>query len=120
MRLAGILMMTLLAASTAHADRRYYDAPPFTPAWAAPQLEVRPPVGPPGTQIEISGVKFHSGVRVFYGDVPMPILEVGRRYVVAVIPPGVRGDNFIYVVDNTGRARSVVPFDVVGRHRHRY
>jgi hypothetical protein len=118
MRTLAVAVGLTLALSSAHADRRRYYAQPFTPAWAAPQLQIRPAGGPPGTQIEISGVTFHDDVRVFYGDRPMAIVEGGRRHVVAVIPPGARGDDFIYVVDVTGRARSVVPFDVV-RPRHR-
>lgn len=106
--------------SDASADRgRRYYAPPFTPEWAAPQLEVRPEGGPPGTRVQITGVTFHDHVRLFYGGQPMPILEVGRKHAIAVIPPNARGDDFIYVIDNTGRARSFVPFDVI-RRSYRY
>ncbi len=94
---------------TAHADRR---APAFTPDWAAPQLTADPPDGPPGTQIVIRGPRFHNNVQVFYGNVPMQIVGVGDREIVALVPDGVRGANYIYVVDNTGRARTSVPFQV--------
>jgi hypothetical protein len=118
--IAAVLSCAL--AGAASADRgRYYYAPPFTPQWAAPQLDVRPEVGPPGTRVQITGVRFHDNVRLFYGNQPMPILELGRRHAIAVIPPNARGDDFIYVVDSTGRARSFVPFDVTRRpYRHRY
>lgn len=107
----------LLGASTnlAHADRPY--APPFSPAWAAPQLVADPPVAPPGTAVRISGAKFHRDVQAFYGDIPMQVLEVGDRYLVAVIPHHVHHEDFIYVVDNTGRARTAEPFALVHRHR---
>lgn len=102
----------------AHADRPY--GPPFTPAWAAPQLIADPPAAPPGTAVRISGAKFHRYVQAFYGDQPMQVLEVGDRYLVAVIPYHVRHEDFIYVVDNTGRARTAEPFALLRHHHHRY
>jgi hypothetical protein len=112
MRYFAIVLVMALSTSPARAQRYHGYAPPFTPAWAAPQLHVDPPAGAPGTVVRIGGARFHRGVRVFYGDQPMQILERGDRYVVAVIPPYARGGDFIYVVDNTGRARTQVPFDV--------
>jgi hypothetical protein len=102
--------------SVAQADDRWSRyAEPFTPDWAVPVLDVYPQGGPPGTQIEIVGSKFHRSVQVFLGDQPIPIVELGRRHIIAVIPRFARGDDFIYVVDATGRARTAVPFDVVRR-----
>jgi hypothetical protein len=102
-------------------DRRY--AIPFTPEWAAPQLDVIPYGGPPGTTVEITGHRFHKAVRVFYGDQPIPIVDHGKNYIVAVIPRYVRHDDFLYVIDSTGRARTRLPFDVLvvehRRHDHR-
>lgn len=105
---------TTVGVAPAQADRpRPSDyAPPFTPAWAAPQLEVSPGIGPPGTEVEISGAKFHRGVQAFYGDRPMPIIARDERHLVAVIPARVGGDDYIYVVDNTGRARTAYPFEL--------
>lgn len=123
MRFAALLTIAVLAAApAAQAGRgRHYYAPPFTPEWAAPQLDIRPEFGPPGTQVQIRGVTFHDNVRFFYGGQPMTILEVGRKHAIAVIPPNVRGDDFIYVVDSTGRARSFEPFDVIRpSYRYRY
>ncbi len=94
-------------------DRWSRYAEPFTPEWAAPVLDVYPQGGPPGTQIEIVGSKFHRSVQVFLGDQPMPIVELGRRHIIAVVPRFARGGDYIYVVDATGRARTAVPFDVV-------
>lgn len=117
---AALASIALLeSAGAARADDRPY-AVPFTPEWAAPQLEARPYGGPPGSQVQISGAKFHQAVRVFYGDQPMPIVARGKRYVIAIIPRYVRHDDFIYVVDNTGRARTRVPFDVITREPWRY
>jgi hypothetical protein len=116
---AGILSVTILGlAPIAQADRRPY-AVPFTPEWAAPQLDASPYGGPPGTEVEISGHKFNSLVRVFYGDQPMFIVQRGKDFIVAVIPQYVRHDDFIYVMDSTGRARTRLPFDVLARrHDH--
>jgi hypothetical protein len=100
-------------------DRAARYAQPFTPAWAAPQLDITPPGGPAGTQVQISGANFHDDVRVFYGDQPMPIVERGRKYIVATIPWNVRGDDFIYVVDSTGRARTFAAFDLIRTPRYR-
>ncbi|HEU4613864.1 MAG TPA: hypothetical protein VFS15_17345 [Kofleriaceae bacterium] len=120
MRFFAIVFVMALSTSPAGAQRWHGYAPPFTPAWAAPQLHVDPPAGAPGTVVRIGGARFHRGVRVFYGDQPMQILERGDRYVVAVIPPYARRGDFIYVVDNTGRARTRVPFEVTRRYpRHR-
>jgi hypothetical protein len=120
---AALLGITILGtAPFARADDRPY-AIPFTPEWAAPQLDVIPYGGPPGTEVQISGHTFHRTVRVFYGDWPMPIVQRGKSYIIAVIPQYVRHDDFIYVVDSTGRARTRYPFDVVARrheHWHRY
>src|SRR5262245_48723815 len=107
---AGILNVAfVVTGAVVRADDRPY-AIPFTPEWAAPQLDMSPRIGPPGTEIYIFGTRFHADVGVFYGDLPMPILERGKRYIIAVIPPHPRRDDFIYVVDNTGRARTDVPF----------
>src|SRR5690606_18438090 len=80
------------------------------------QLHVEPPDGPPGTWVLITGADFDRDAQVFYGDVPMPVVEVDEGRIVAIVPQ-VRGDDFIYVVDDTGRARTAVPF---GMHRGRY
>ncbi len=118
MRYLEIVVAAAIAATIgvapAEADRpRPSDyAAPFTPAWAAPQLDDNPGIGPPGTEVEISGSKFHRGVRVFYGDRPMQIIARDERHILAVIPPYVRNDDYIYVVDNTGRARTAFPFEV--------
>lgn len=113
MRFFPIILALALAAAPAGADRypRSY-APPFTPEWAAPQLIVIPEVGPPGTQIEIQipGKKLHGMPQVFYGDRPMQVLGVTRHTILAVIPWRVNRDDFIYIVDPTGRARTTVPF----------
>ncbi len=120
------IVVTLCVATASSAgiaqadDYRSRYAEPFTPAWAAPVLDVYPAGGPPGTPVEIVGAKFHRSVQVFFGDQPMQIIELGRRHIVAVIPPYARATDFIYVVDNTGRARTVVPFDVVRSPRYRY
>jgi hypothetical protein len=116
---AVLCLATVSATPVAQADDRSRYAEPFTPAWAAPQLEMYPEVGPPGTQVQISGAKFHRDVEVFLGDQPMPIIERGGKYIVAVIPRYARGDDYIYVVDNTGRARTAVPFDVIRSPRYR-
>lgn len=120
---AAIVMFSVLgAAPIGHADDRPY-AIPFTPEWAAPQLDALPYGGPPGTEIQIGGHKFHRYVRVFYGDQPMAIVDRGKDYIVAVIPQYVRHDDYIYVVDETGRARTRYVFDVFARrpaHWHRY
>ncbi|MBS1120710.1 MAG: hypothetical protein H6Q90_2938 [Deltaproteobacteria bacterium] len=114
----AVLSLAMLGATpVAQADDRGRYAPPFTPAWAAPQLGVDPPGGPAGTRVRITGANFHRTVRVFFGDQPMPILERGRGYIVAMIPWHVRRDDFIYVVDSTGRARTVAPFDVIRPRR---
>jgi hypothetical protein len=121
MRYLEIVAALCLATGVAHADdvwSRY--AEPFTPQWAAPMLDVYPAGGPPGTRIEIRGSKFHRSAQVFLGDQPMPIVAFGDRFIVAVVPRYVRGDDFIYVVDGTGRARSFVPFDVIRSPRYRY
>jgi len=117
---AALCVAAVCGAGIARADdvwSRY--AEPFTPAWAAPMLEVYPEGGPPGTEVEIRGSKFHRSVQVFLGDQPMPIIAFGDRFIVAVVPRYVRGDDYIYVVDRTGRARSFVPFDVVRSPRYR-
>jgi hypothetical protein len=115
--LAAILSATILGpAPIAHADDRRW-AIPFTPEWAAPQLDARPYGGPPGTEVEIFGHKLSRAVRVFYGDQPMFIVERGKDYVIAVVPQYVRHDDFIYVTDSTGRARTRFAFDVLA-HRH--
>lgn len=115
--LIGLVLAVGVGAAPADAQRypqRYPQdyVPPFTPYWAAPQLEVYPAIGPPGSRVEITGSKFHRGLQVFYGDRPMQILAVGNRAIVAVIPPGARGDDYIYVTDITGRARTKLPFAV--------
>lgn len=117
---AAAVIATLLGASPADAQRRYRPsdfAEPFTPAWAAPQLVVTPDFGPPGTEVQISGSRFHRGVQVFYGDQPMQIVAIGKRHIIAVIPRGVRHADYIYVVDNTGRARTDIPFAIDRRGR---
>lgn len=115
----ALVVLAMLGTTPAEAQRyRSRYAQPFTPEWAAPLLYVDPPSGPPGTTVRIGGARFHRGVRVFYGDQPMEILERGDRYVIAVIPPYARGDDFIYVVDNTGRARTEIPFEVAPRWRY--
>ena len=115
---AGAIVATLgVGAAEAQRYRPSDYAPPFTPAWAAPQLVVIPEVGPPGTEVQISGARFHRGVQVFYGDRPMEIVAIGRRHIIAVIPWRVRHDEFIYVVDNTGRARTHIPFAIDRRGR---
>jgi hypothetical protein len=111
---AASVIASVVAVAPADAQRyRPSDyAAPFTPAWAAPQLVVTPEFGPPGTEVQISGARFHRGVQVFYGDRPMEIIAIGKQAIVAVIPWGVRGADYIYVVDNTGRARTDVPFAI--------
>jgi hypothetical protein len=116
---AAMLTVTMLGlAPSTRADDRPY-AIPFTPEWAAPQLDAVPYGGPPGTEIEIGGHKFHRAVRAFYGDRPMLIVARGKDYIVAVIPQYVRHDDFIYVVDETGRARTRYVFDVFPRRHYR-
>ena len=115
MRYVAFVAALLMVAAPADADRRPRPsdyAQPFTPGWAAPLLVVTPDYGAPGMQVQISGAKFHRGVRVFYGDQPMEILAVGKRDILAVIPWRVQHHDFIYVVDSTGRARSAVPFAI--------
>jgi hypothetical protein len=118
---AAIVAATV-AASPAIADRyRPADyAPPFTPAWAAPQLGVEPQVGRPGTQVHIFGAKFHAGLQVFFGDHPMPIVAANKREIIAMVPWNAHGQDFIYVTDNTGRARTSFPFAVERRHDGHY
>lgn len=120
--LATVAAVSLAAPQAlAQHDHRGRGARPFTPAWAGPQLDVSPSSGPPGTRVRISGAKFHENVEVYYGDVPMQILRVGGRDIDAVIPPDVRGDHFIYVIDNTGRARTSYRFDLQrGPYRRPY
>lgn len=113
MRSAVILVLALLAAPAARADDRY--ASPFTPAWAAPQLSVTPEDGAPGTEVVIRGAKFHDGVSVYLGDVPMQIVRSTEREIVAVVPYGIRRDDYIYVIDPTGRARTAQLFRVWSR-----
>lgn len=109
--IVAFVALAILAVAPADADRRYRaTGPPFTPGWAAPQLVVIPEGGPPGTVVQISGAKFHKYVEVFYGDVPMQILERSDRHIVAVIPRRIGFSDYIYVVDNTGRARTDIPF----------
>lgn len=114
-----LVIIAIIAASAADAQRWRRYEPPFTPAWANPQLHVFPDGGPGGTEVQIRGAKFHDGLRVFYGDRPMRILDASDRHIVAMIPWDVRHDDYIYVVDRTGRARTVVPF-AVHRPRSRY
>ena len=116
-----ILGMIIERATTVAADRPRYDryAPPFTPAWAAPYLVVTPDYGAPGMQVEISGAKFHRDIGVYYGGEPMEVLAVSDRVILAVIPWRARGSDFIYVVDNTGRARTAVPFGLERSNRYR-
>lgn len=108
-----VVALAVAGAAPAAADRypRSY-APPFTPDWAAPQLVVIPEVGTPGMQVEIQipGKRFHRGVQVFYGDRPMQVLGVHKHTILAVIPWRAHRDDFIYVVDPTGRARTTIPF----------
>ncbi|MBA3538903.1 MAG: IPT/TIG domain-containing protein [Deltaproteobacteria bacterium] len=120
--LAALATLALVGATplVADADDRGRYAPPFTPQWAAPQLDLSPEVGGAGTQVVIRGTRFHKDVGVYFGDQPMPIIERGDRYLVAVIPPYARGDDYIYVVDNTGRARTFAPFQVVRHGPYRY
>jgi hypothetical protein len=112
-RVTRILFLAALTAALvapeAWAQRRD-QAPPFTPGWAGPQLEARPGSGPPGTEVRISGARFRDGVRVYYGDQPMRIVDRRDRVIVAVIPRGARDDRHIYVVDPSGRARTEVRF----------
>ncbi len=114
MRYFLMALALALVAAPAAADRypRSYDAQPFTPDWAAPQAVAIPEVGAPGTQVEIQipRKKFHGNVQVFYGDRPMQILGVNRHSILAVIPWRAYRDDFIYIVDSTGRARTTVPF----------
>ena len=122
MRYVAFVAALLMVAAPAEADRKPRPsdyAEPFTPGWAAPLLFVTPDYGAPGMQVEISGAKFHRYVQVFYGDRPMEILAVGKRYIIAVIPWHVRHHDFIYVVDSTGRARSAVPFALEHPRRYR-
>lgn len=123
MRAIQALLISIAAAAgtnVAQADKPADYAPPFTPMWAAPQLTADPPVGGPGTVIQIYGAKFHRQVQAFYGNQPMQVIEVGDRYILAVIPQYVRHEDFIYVVDSTGRARTSEPFALVRRaYRHR-
>lgn len=112
---AAAAIATMLGAGPVEAQRRPRPADfaePFTPAWAAPQLVVTPEFGPPGARVQISGARFHRGVQAFYGDLPMQIVAVGKRHIIAVIPWGVRHADYIYVIDNTGRARTVTPFAI--------
>ena len=111
-----ILMAIGALANVAQADRSRY-APPFTPMWAAPQLGAEPRAGAPGSYVRIYGATFHRYVQVFYGDQRMQIVEVGKRYIIAKIPWHVRHDDFIYVIDSTGRARTAEPFAL---YRPRY
>src|SRR5690606_32111592 len=92
-------------------------APPFTPRWAAPLLDVYPPGGPPGTRVRITGAEFGRRTNVYYGDRPMRILRVDDDGIVAVIPRGAWEPEFIYVVDRTGRARTGYRFDLDRRYR---
>jgi hypothetical protein len=74
---------------------------------------VIPEVGAPGTQVEIQipGKRFHkNAVQVFYGDRPMQILGVTRHSILAIIPWRAHRDDFIYLVDPSGRARTTIPF----------
>jgi hypothetical protein len=111
---AGLAILALGVSAPADAQRRADRVRPFTPAWAAPQLDVYPHAGRPGERVVISGARFGRGARVYYGHQPMRVLEREERRIVAVIPRGARGDRFIYVVDRTGRART---FQLFALHR---
>jgi len=114
---AAMLTVTMLGlAPAARADRPY--TIPFTPEWAAPQLDAFPISGPPGTEVQIGGHKFHRDVAAFFGDQPMTTTGRGKAYIVAFIPQVWGHDDFIYVVDETGRARTRYVFDVFARRRH--
>jgi hypothetical protein len=94
-------------------------AQPFTPAWAAPLIHVDPPFGRPGQQVRITGTSFRRNTQAFYGNQPMQILALNRREIIATVPWNARGRNFIYVWDQTGRARTPFAF-VVDRRNPRY
>lgn len=109
MRSLLVLVWLALLGTVAVADDRHR---PYSPSWAAPQLLVTPDTGPPGTVVAIRGMEFHGFVSVSYGDQRMQLVRASRHEIVAMIPPNVRGADYIYVVDQTGRARTVLPFRV--------
>lgn len=104
----------LAFSSTASAQDRYADrAVPFTPGWAAPQLEVTPWSAVPGEPVQVSGPGMGGDeVRVYYGDQRMRVIRRGDDSVVAIIPRDARGDRFIYAVGDTGRARTIDRIDL--------
>src|SRR5262247_2816017 len=54
-------------------------------------FEVRsfaPASGPPGTRIEIGGSGFQAGDEVALGERQLPIVALGRRHIVALVPAG--------------------------------
>jgi hypothetical protein len=112
---AGVLALSSQASAQQWNPDR---ARPFSPQWAAPQLEVQPRGGPPGTPVRITGEGVGGAdVRAYYGDRRMEILRRGDDTLVAEIPAGVRGDDFIYVVGDGGRARTVERYDLQSRFR---
>ena len=89
-------------------------ARPFTPRWAAPQLELSPRGGPPGTAVAIRarGAEFSEVAEAYYGSLPMRILRREDDELVVRIPYSAARDQFIYVVDRVGRARTIRAFSL--------
>jgi hypothetical protein len=100
------------------------DAPPFTVDWAPAVLTVEPSFGMPGSVVQIFGAPFHNGVEVYFGDHPMPILAANDHMIVAMVPYGVHGQNYIFLTDfKSDRARTDDMFMVErqhGGHFHRW
>ncbi|HLU67031.1 MAG TPA: hypothetical protein VKZ63_12185 [Kofleriaceae bacterium] len=108
----GVAALVTAAGSPALAQDRDQarHARPFTPAWAAPQLRASPGGGWPGSRVVITGARFGDRVRAFYGHWPMRILRRDDRHLIVEIPRRAWGDRHIYVIDSTGRARTVRRF----------
>ena len=89
-------------------------ARPFTPRWAAPQLDLSPAGGPPGTSVVIRarGAEFSEVAEAYYGSLPMRILRRDDEELIVRIPPSATRDQFIYVVDRVGRARTIRAFSL--------